>query len=109
MEIDVARLSATETGAQVLLRKTAAAEEPAKKHEQERENTPAPRVSVPIPNVVRERDVNVHWSGQVMILQFVDKQTGTLVQQIPSEEVLRVVRNLQELLQRQAAAQESPK
>ena len=41
-----------------------------------------------------------------MIYRFVDKQTGDVVRQVPSEEMLRVVRNLQDLLRRQAAAQE---
>ena len=63
----------------------------------------SPSASHPIVVQPHERDVNVQWTGQVMILRFVDKQTGTLVQQIPSEEVLRVVRNLQELLRKQAS------
>src|SRR5690348_16284444 len=37
--------------------------------------------------------------GQIIIYRFLDKETGDLIQQVPPEEVLRVVRSIQELLQ----------
>jgi FlaG protein len=103
MEIDRAQL--------YLVPARAGADVRTKLAEAEAAASPVSRIERPAPlpqtisphSPVHDRDVDVQWSGDIMVLRFIDKQSGTLVQQIPSEEVLRVVRNVQELLHRQAA------
>ena len=41
-----------------------------------------------------------------MILRFTDKVTGNLIQQIPTEEVVKVFRAIQELLQEESSAKQ---
>ena len=40
-----------------------------------------------------------------MIYRFVDSETGDLIQQVPSEEILKVVRTIQEILRKAGAPQ----
>lgn len=57
---------------------------------------------------ISEREASVQWNDdQVMIVRLVNKRTGDLVEQVPSDEMLKVVHNLQQLLRRQAAASQS--
>jgi hypothetical protein len=37
--------------------------------------------------------------GQVFVYRILDEKTGDLIQQIPPEEILRVIRNIQQMLQ----------
>jgi hypothetical protein len=37
--------------------------------------------------------------GQVFVYRILDEKTGDLIQQIPPEEILRLIRNIQQLLQ----------
>jgi len=47
----------------------------------------------------------VQWEqGHIMNLRFTDRATGNLIQQIPSEEVVRVFRAIQEMLREELAA-----
>lgn len=56
-------------------------------------------VAIPVP-AAPQRDVSITVDdSQHIIYRFVDKQTGDLVQQLPPEELLRVMRNIGELLQ----------
>jgi hypothetical protein len=60
---------------------------------------------VPPPTASRETQVNIQWDrDQIMIFRFVDKQTGDLIDQIPSDQVLNVVRKIQALLQQETAS-----
>jgi len=55
----------------------------------------------------KEKAVSVQWEqGQIMILRFTDKVTGNLIQQIPTEEVVKVFRAIQELLQEESSAKQ---
>jgi len=47
--------------------------------------------------VVPEREVDVATEENQVVYRFVDKRSGELVQQVPPEEVLRVMRNIAEL------------
>jgi len=76
----------------------------------------APETLVPSPSnsptidmpQISEREASVQWNDdQVMIVRLVNKRTGDLVEQVPSDEMLKVVHNLQQLLRRQAAASQS--
>ena len=47
-----------------------------------------------------EHEVNVQVDDSLhRIYRFVDKQTGDLIQQVPPEELLRVMRNISEMLE----------
>jgi FlaG protein len=37
--------------------------------------------------------------GQVFVYRILDEKTGDLIQQIPPDEILRLIRNIQEMLQ----------
>ena len=55
--------------------------------------------------IERDPAVSVQWEqGHVMILRFTDRATGNLIQQIPSEEVVRVFRAIQQMLREELAA-----
>jgi hypothetical protein len=58
----------------------------------------APPASNPMPQT-SQLDVNVVVENQHTVYRFVDRQTGDLVQQVPPEELLRVMRSIGELLQ----------
>lgn len=56
--------------------------------------TPRPPVLQP-----RERSVSVSFiENQVILYRFLDKETGDLLQQVPPEEMLQVMRNIDNLL-----------
>ena len=60
--------------------------------------------SSPSPEVLQasEKEVSVQWNeDKVMVLRFLDKRTGDLVEQVPSDEILKVVHNLGQLLRQQ--------
>lgn len=57
---------------------------------------PATTSSQPQP-IVSEQEVNVAVEDNQLVYRFVDKQSGELVQQVPPEEILRVMRNIAEL------------
>ena len=59
-----------------------------------------PQSFSPVPPIV-EDEVKLQWdsSDGVRIYQFVDQKSGVLILQIPSEEVLKVGRGIQESLQ----------
>ncbi len=60
----------------------------------------------PAPFSIPEHDVKVQWDppgDHIMIYQVLDKQSGDLVLQVPSAEVLSCIHQTQELLQRIAA------
>lgn len=68
---------------------------------------PKPQNSSPVPAFVQD-EVKVQWdsSDHLMIYQFVN-QSGSLVLQVPSEEVLGVARGIEESLQQEATKQEA--
>jgi hypothetical protein len=49
-----------------------------------------------------EHEVKRILDGKRVVYRFVDKETGEVVYQIPSEEVLNIMQGIQEQLQRQA-------
>jgi uncharacterized FlaG/YvyC family protein len=50
-----------------------------------------------------EKEVSVQWNeDRVMIIRFLDKRSGDVVGQIPSDEMLRVVHNIEQFLRQQA-------
>ena len=60
----------------------------------------------PAPFTIPEHDVKVQWdtaAGRTLIYQVLDKQSGALVLQVPSAEVLSDIHQTQELLQRIAS------
>jgi hypothetical protein len=68
---------------------------------------PKPEASPPVPSfagdeVKVQRDTSTH----VMIYQFVNQQSGSLVLQVPSKEVLDLTRGIQESLQKEEVAQQ---
>jgi hypothetical protein len=77
---------------------------------------PTTQKSPPVPAIV-EDDVKVQWDASVhlRIYQFVNQQSGALVLQVPSEQVLNVTHEIQDALnqeslqiaQRQSAALET--
>jgi len=51
---------------------------------------------------VGDKEVSVQWNeDKVMVMRFLDKRTGDLVEQVPSDEILKVVHNLEQLLRQQ--------
>lgn len=67
----------------------------------------APKASASPSVSSRQEQLNISFDkGQIIIYRFLDKQTGDLIQQVPPEEVLRVVRSIQELLQRASEQQQ---
>jgi hypothetical protein len=59
-----------------------------------------------VPLLIPEHEVKVQWdpeADQVMIYRILDKQSGNLVLQVPSAEILNSIHQTQELLQRIAA------
>jgi hypothetical protein len=60
----------------------------------------------PAPSLIPEHEVKVQWDtpeDHIMVYQVVDKQSGALVLQVPSAEVLSGMHQSQELLQRIAS------
>src|SRR6266850_4267410 len=60
----------------------------------------------PAPFLIPEHEVKVQWdeaADRIMIYQVLDKQSGDLVLQVPSAEVLSRIHQTQELLRRIAA------
>lgn len=54
------------------------------------------RSSLPPP---RERSLSISFiENKIIVYRFLDKETGDLVQQVPPEEMLRVMRNIDNLL-----------
>ncbi|HZQ23154.1 MAG TPA: flagellar protein FlaG [Terriglobales bacterium] len=51
----------------------------------------------------REQEVKRIFDGKRMVYRFVDKQSGEVIYQVPSDEVLNIMRAIQEQLQRQQA------
>lgn len=76
-------------------------------------NSPANAVPRPakneplVPSSVQD-EVKVQWDGSVhlRIYQFVKPESGALVLQVPSEQVLNVTRGIQESFQRESAEAE---
>jgi hypothetical protein len=68
-----------------------------------------PQVSVPGPPLVHD-EVNLRWdsSDQLRIYQFVNPQSGALVLQVPSEQVLNVIHGIQKWLQEASVPEEAP-
>jgi hypothetical protein len=92
MRIDAAQLKIT---LPAVARQGAHANSPAAARETSQ--TPNP---ISQPTAPQERLQISFGDGQILIYRFFDQQTGELVQQIPPEEVLRVVRGIQEMLQK---------
>lgn len=67
-----------------------------------------PPDNAPIPPTVQD-EVKLQWdsSDQVRIYQFVNQQSGALILQVPSEEVLNVDRGIQESLQNESLQREA--
>jgi hypothetical protein len=60
----------------------------------------------PVPLLIPEHEVKVQWDtpeNHIMVYQVLDKQSGSLVLQVPSAEVLSGMHQSQELLQRIAS------
>ena len=56
--------------------------------------------NVPPSTQAPEREVDVVLDdNQVRVYRFIDKQTGEVIVQLPPEEMLRVMRNIKEMLQ----------
>jgi hypothetical protein len=65
----------------------------------------------PIPLLIPEHEVKVQWdtpADHVMVYRVLDKQSGDLVLQVPSAEVLSGLHQTQELLQRIASRGRAP-
>jgi hypothetical protein len=65
----------------------------------------------PVPSLIPEHEVKVQWdtpADQIMVYRVLDKQSGDLVLQVPSAEVLSGMHQTQELLQRIAARGKIP-
>jgi len=58
-------------------------------------DAPTPAASAPSPG----QRVEVSMQDSMPVYRFVDSKTGDLVIQVPPEEVLRVMRNIQQMLQ----------
>jgi uncharacterized FlaG/YvyC family protein len=52
---------------------------------------------------VTQRDLSISVENRIIIYRFLDPQTGDLVEQVPPEELLKVARNIDELLNLQQA------
>jgi hypothetical protein len=63
---------------------------------------PAPAPAAPAPS--QGQRVEVSMQDSTPVYRFVDAKSGDLVLQVPPEEVLRVVRNIQQMLQNAQAA-----
>lgn len=73
-------------------------------------NGPKPEIvqtqNSPAPLLIPEHEVKVQWdtpADHIMVYQVLDKQSGALVLQVPSAEVLSGMHQTQELLQRIAS------
>ena len=53
----------------------------------------------PVADLPPQREVNVVMEDNHTIYRFLDQQTGDLIQQVPPEELLRVMRTIADLLQ----------
>jgi hypothetical protein len=65
----------------------------------------------PLPPLIPEHEVKVQWdtpADQVMVYRVLDKQSGDLVLQVPSAEVLSGMHQTQELLHRIASRGKAP-
>jgi hypothetical protein len=65
----------------------------------------------PAPFLIPEHEVKVQWdtpADHIMVYQVLDKQSGALVLQVPSAEVLSGMHQTQELLQRIASRGKAP-
>lgn len=61
----------------------------------------ASTIKTPIAMSMSEHEVSVQLDDSLhRIYRFVDKRTGDLIQQVPPEELLRVMRNISEMLER---------
>jgi len=61
----------------------------------------ASTIRAPIVTSMPEHEVSVQLDDSLhRIYRFVDKRTGDLIQQVPPEELLRVMRNISEMLER---------
>jgi hypothetical protein len=70
-------------------------------------STPAARSLTPVPAPAPEtlEDIKLKLDGDNgVVLQFTDKKSGEVVRQIPSEQVLSVVKFIRQLLQEQETA-----
>lgn len=69
---------------------------------------PKPKNSPPVPSLGQD-EVKVKWdtSAHLMVYQFVNQQSGALVLQVPSREVLNLTRGIHESLQEESLQNES--
>jgi hypothetical protein len=66
--------------------------------------TPRPPVTSPVPTPEPRDEVKLQWdSNNGVIIKFTDTRSGDVVRQIPSEQVLSVVRFIREMLQAEGA------
>jgi len=64
---------------------------------------PTPSVNPPAPAPETRDEVNVKWDrSDGVIVTFTDKKSGDIVRQIPSEQVLSVVRFIRQMLDEKA-------
>lgn len=62
----------------------------------------------PASGATHQEDVSVSFAeNNIIVYRFVDKDTGDLVRQVPPEEILRLVRNINDLLQGQSEEQKT--
>lgn len=67
-------------------------------------HSPAP---VPV-NPARQLSVSVSYiENQVIVYRFLDQKTGDLIQQVPPEEMLQVMRHIDELLKAESEAHQT--